>query len=108
MNPFLAILTPPFCPRVGVIGTAVRGVPGDVGGLARGAELIEWAPRLCAWVWERLGSDSADRVFVKVMDTEKGSPAKYEDWVGVTTTRMGESESPCLLVPLMPDIRSKF
>ena len=48
MNPFLVILTPPFCPRVGTIGTAVRGVPGDVGGLARGAELIECAPRL----WE--------------------------------------------------------
>lgn len=48
MSPFLAILTPPFCPRAGVIGTTLRGVPGDVGGLARGAELIEWAPRL----WE--------------------------------------------------------
>ena len=27
-------------------GTAVRGVPGDVGGRDSGTELIEWAPRL--------------------------------------------------------------
>lgn len=45
---------------------------------------------------------------MKVIDTENGSPAKYEDWVGVTTTRIGESESPWTLVPLMPDIRGEI
>ena len=47
MKPFLTILVPPLFTRVGAAGTAVRGVPGDVGGLARGAELMECAPRLC-------------------------------------------------------------
>ena len=60
-------------------GKALR-IPGDVGGLAKGTELIECAPRLCKCVAEygadRGGSDSGDRVFVKVIVTEKGSPAK--------------------------------
>lgn len=76
MKPLLEILVSPLWPRVGVVGIAVRGVPGDVGGLASGAELIECAPRLCVCDCKRIGNDSALRVFVKVMDTEKGSPAK--------------------------------
>ena len=54
----------------------VLGVPGDVGGLARGAELIEWAARLCVCDTVRGGTESGVRVFVKVIVTENGSPAK--------------------------------
>lgn len=76
INPFLAILAPPLASCVGVGGSsAVRGVPGDVGGRARGAELTECAPRLCACL-EGAEEDSGERVFVKVIVTEKGSPAK--------------------------------
>lgn len=51
------------------------GMPGDVGGLARGAELMEWAPRLCV-LFLVLGDDSGVRVFVNVIVTVNGSPAK--------------------------------
>lgn len=64
-------------------GTAVRGVTGDVGGRARGTELIECAARLCACVLVDavLLDDAltAVRVFVKVTVTTKGSPAKNAD-----------------------------
>jgi len=53
--------------------TVGRGMPGEVGGLASGAELMEWAPRLCEFLTFR---DSGVRVLVKVIVTEKGSPAK--------------------------------
>ena len=33
-------------------------------------------------------------MLVKVIVTENGSPAKYEDWEGVTTTRTAESTPP--------------
>ena len=59
-------------------GTAVRGVPGDVGGRARGTELMEWAPRRCVWEEDRgrgVGA-SGVRVLVNVIVTENGSPAK--------------------------------
>lgn len=69
----------------------VRGVPGEVGGRASGAELIEWAPRL--WVCGLDGPESGDRVFLNVTVTENGSPAKYDDCVGVTMTRTAESIS---------------
>lgn len=60
--------------RVKVLGSAVAlGCPGDVGGLARGAELIECAPRL--WVFLGFG-DSGVRVFVNVIVTVNSSPAK--------------------------------
>lgn len=62
--------------------TAVRGVlgvPGDVGGREMGAELMEWAFLRCVCDIAREGPGSGERVFVKVMVTEKGSPAKYED-----------------------------
>ena len=39
------------------------------------------------------GPASGERVLVKVMETENGSPAKYDDCEGVTTTRTGESLS---------------
>jgi hypothetical protein len=69
-------------------------VPGDVGGLANGAELIECAPRLCVVRIAAVGGGGARcRVLVKVMRTEKGSPAKKDDWVGVIETRMGVSAS---------------
>ena len=69
-------------------------VPGDVGGLARGAELMECAPRLCVVRTAVVGGAGARcRVLVKVMRTEKGSPAKKDDWVGVMETRMGVSVS---------------
>lgn len=75
----------------------VLGVPGDVGGLAIGAELIEWAPRLCVCdsdLWEAATAAlSGDRVFVKVIVTVKGSPAKYEDCDGATVTRTAVSGS---------------
>jgi hypothetical protein len=74
MNPLLeGTLSPLFRASMGV--TKVRGVPGEVGGRARGAELMEWAPRR----WEgrvREGAEDGVRVFVKVIVTEKGSPAK--------------------------------
>ena len=54
--------------------TAVgRGIPGEVGGLARGAELMEWTPRLCEFL---TFGDSGVRIFVKVIVTENCSPAK--------------------------------
>ena len=72
-------LLSPFV-REGKTGTTVRGVPGEVGGRERGTELMEWAPRLCVWEDERgrAGGASGVRVFVKVIVTEKGSPAKKE------------------------------
>lgn len=73
MRPFLIGLSSPLRVCVGIAGAAVRGVPGEVGGRARGAELIEWAPRLCVGL-EVVAS--GERVFVNVMFTEKGSPAK--------------------------------
>ena len=61
--------------RKGITGTAVLGVPGDVGGLASGAELIEWAARVC--VKDRGEEDElGERVLMNVMVTENGSPAK--------------------------------
>ena len=48
MKPLLTILVTPLFVGADTVCTAVRGVPGDVGGLARGAELMECAPRL--WV----------------------------------------------------------
>lgn len=74
MKPFRVIFIPRPSGRIGRTGNAVRGVPGDVGGLAIGAELIEWAPRLCEREVE--GKDSGLRVFVNVIVTAKGSPAK--------------------------------
>jgi hypothetical protein len=74
MNPFLTGTSSPFG-RGGMGVTRVRGVPGDVGGRARGAELIECAPRR----WEGREVDGVEegvRVFVKVIVTENGSPAK--------------------------------
>lgn len=50
-----------------------RGTPGDVGGLARGAELIECTPRLCELL---VFGDSGVRMFVNVIVTENCSPAK--------------------------------
>lgn len=80
--------------RVGAAGNAVR-VPGDVGGRANGTELTECAPRLCVLAAEcdaeREDGISGVRVFVKVIVTEKGSPAKYEACEGVTTTRIASS-----------------
>ena len=76
MSPFLAILAPPLFACVGIAGTGVRGVPGEVGGLASGAELMEWAPRLCVYDEVRTGKNSGLRVLVKVIVTENGSPAK--------------------------------
>ena len=70
---------------------ALRGVPGDVGGRASGAELIEWAPRLCVCGLGLDGPASGECVLVNVIVTENGSPAKYDDCEGVTTTRIGES-----------------
>ena len=52
----------------------VRGVPGEVGGRARGAELMEWDPRLCECGLD--GPACGDRVLVKVIVTANGSPAK--------------------------------
>lgn len=80
ISPFLPGL-PSLLACCGICWTVVRGVlgvPGDVGGRARGAELIECAFRLCAWEWEmaRDGPGSGERVFVNVIVTEKGSPAK--------------------------------
>ena len=40
-----------------------------------------------------LDGPAAERVLVNVMVTENGSPAKYDDCEGVTTTRTGESLS---------------
>ena len=65
----------------GVEATGVsRGVPGEVGGRERGAELILCAPRLCPSddSGREEGPDVADseRVFLNVIVTEKGSPAK--------------------------------
>ena len=37
------------------------------------------------------GPDWGDRVFVNVIVTAKGSPAKYDDCEGVTRTRTPES-----------------
>lgn len=71
----------------------MRGVPGDVGGRARGAELTECAPRLWAREDEGICVYDGDRVFVKVIVAAKGSPAKYADWEGVIATRIAESES---------------
>jgi len=84
---------------------ALRGVPGEVGGLARGAELMECEPRLCEYGLGLAETVSGDRVFVKVILTENGSPAKKDDWEGVTTIRMGESESP-MVKPGIPVRRS--
>ena len=81
---------------------AERSRPGEVGGRARGAELTEWAPRLCVARWG--GRDSEERVFVMVMFTDSGSPAKYEDWDGVTTTRSAVSTSAWAEVPREIDI----
>lgn len=54
-----------------------RGVPGDVGGLANGAELMECAARLCVCDEAvRGGGASGDLVFVNVIRTANGSPAK--------------------------------
>ena len=62
-------------------GTTVRGVPGDVGGRDKGTELMECAPRRCVWEEDRGAAAGASgvRVLVKVIVTEKGSPAKYDD-----------------------------
>lgn len=75
--------------------TAVRGVPGEVGGRARGAELMLWDARLwvCDWDPEEGHGVCTGRVFVIVIDTENVSPAKYADCVGVTTTRIPVSAS---------------
>lgn len=62
----------------------MAGVPGDVGGRAIGAELIECAARLCEYEPDAVrglrcapgAPASGERVFVKVMVTAKGSPAK--------------------------------
>jgi hypothetical protein len=97
-SPFLTILSFPLDARVDVARTGVRGVPGDVGGRASGAELMECAARVCEYnLW---GGDSGERVFVNVIVAENGSPAKYEDCKGVTTTQMAESMSQ----DLAPDI----
>jgi hypothetical protein len=80
---------------------ALRGVPGEVGGRASGAELMECAPRLCVGAVTLEGPASDVRVFVNVIVTEKGSPAKYDDCEGVTTTRTGESTSPIAARPAM-------
>jgi hypothetical protein len=53
-----------------------RGGPGEVGGLASGAELMECDPRLCEFEFGLLETASGERVFVNVTLTEKGSPAK--------------------------------
>lgn len=58
-------------------GIMARGVPGDVGGLANGAELMECAARLCVCDEAvRGGGASGARVFVNVIRTVNGSPAK--------------------------------
>lgn len=43
------------------------------------------------WALGLEGPASGERVLVYVMVTERGSPAKYDDCEGVTTTRTGES-----------------
>jgi hypothetical protein len=96
----------PFCFVAEGKGTArLRGVPGEVGGLARGAELMECEPRLCEYGLGLAEIVSGDRVFVKVILTENGSPAKKADWEGVTTIRSGESASP--MVKLGIPVRSR-
>lgn len=69
------------------------GVPGEVGGRESGAELMECAPRLWPYTDGFEGPASAFRVFVNVIVTENGSPAKYADWDGVIATRMPASAS---------------
>lgn len=63
---------------VGGIPVDGLGIPGDVGGLASGAELMEWEPRLCVLLLLLLLAlgDSGVRVFVNVIVTVNGSPAK--------------------------------
>lgn len=74
-------------------GVTALGVRGDVGGLARGAELMECAARLCAFTEGRgAAAVVGGRVFVNVTVTANGSPAKYDDCAGVTTTRIPVSE----------------
>jgi len=41
------------------------------------------------------------------MVTEKGSPAKYDDCEGVTTTRIGESLSPTAVKPGIVEAESE-
>jgi hypothetical protein len=73
-----ASLIVPFC--FAAEGTAaLRGGPGEVGGLASGAELMECEPRLCDNELGLTETASGDRVFVKVIFTENGSPAKKDD-----------------------------
>lgn len=74
-------------------GTAVRGVMGDVGGRASGAELMECAARLCECEADLLTGAFAVRMFVKVTVTAKLSPAKKADCAGSTVTRIAESKS---------------
>ena len=94
IRPFLAGSSAAAAPGLGTADEAERRRPGEVGGRASGAELTEWALRLWVWVWVRgAGADWGERVFVMDMVTEKGSPAKYEDWEGVTTTRRAVSGS---------------
>lgn len=68
-----SISTPSTCvPGArGMGGTAVRGVPGDVGRRARGAELTKRVPRLCAQENKGIGADEGARVFVNVIVTTK-------------------------------------
>ncbi len=59
----------------------LRGVPGEVGRGARGAELMECDARLCVCELGLLDppASGVDRVLVNVTLTEKGSPAKKAD-----------------------------
>jgi hypothetical protein len=75
-SPFLTGVSSIVRERVGNAETGVVGMPGEVGGRAKGAELIEWAPRLWEWGADLVGAGSEVLVLVKVMVTENDSPAK--------------------------------
>lgn len=70
---------------------------GEVGGFANGTALIEcalrlwWFPYGCVLLREDDAPGCGERVLVNVMVTERDSPAKQEDWAGVTTTLIGDS-----------------
>lgn len=76
MRPFLVSATVGSELRVGTAGSAVLSKPGEVGGRAIGTELMECALRLWVCEAERGVVASGVRVFVNVIVTEKGSPAK--------------------------------
>jgi len=76
INPFLRGSSSTGLTRFADCANALRGVPGDVGGRARGAELMECTPRLRLYELVLDGPASGERVLVNVIATENGSPAK--------------------------------